>query len=263
MSKSALRLSGALIAATLLTGAVQAQTVSLSGNILDTGYTTVIASPASPFGQPGANGDVYTAPLIMTATYTSGLQTGAVQSLFGFCIDIYHEIGVPFSGLSYQFQVVADDNGAVQSGSGDALSATQVREIGYLTQQGYNLYVSANPTDLDGQLAGVQDAIWKIEYPGSAFSFTPQQSDSAAYATSWYDAATKPANYETFGGVLYEVASTGGGASSTQSFAVSSTPLGGPGGSTQVPEPGVWTLMLLGVGALGAAFRLWSPFKRA
>ncbi|MGZ6015784.1 MAG: hypothetical protein ACXWKM_08560, partial [Phenylobacterium sp.] len=120
-----------------------------------TGYTAHI----------GAGGeDAYTN--IMRFTATDNATHNPVSDLYGFCIDIYHNIGL--GGTSLQFTDTKGDAPPLLTtnfdGTPNNLSGGQVQAISNLVDTGYLLYVN-NPgsDDMWLQEAAIQAAIWQVE----------------------------------------------------------------------------------------------------
>ena len=200
--------------------------------------------------------------------YASAVEFGAtvgaspkVQTLYGFCIDLTHNITVGFdtqaghdivsahgdaqSGFNYQYHestLTQDSVGGGSGVSGALLTSTQIGEIGGLAKFGTQLIETANPgavgfdsQHLSDELAAVQGAIWSIEYPTSTFT----ASGAVSGLMSGYIAAAP--GWATRGPVTTIYADNG----ANQGFVIS-------GG---VPEPVSWALMITGMGLVGAALR--------
>ena len=177
----------------------------------------------------------------VTATAIKLTTTELPKSLWVFCVDLAHEIGVGdhTPPLQYVTGLVTTDSSGVVSGTGAPLSLSQSGEIQTLADLGSALANAASP-DAE-KLTAVAGAIWEVEY-----GFTPSQvvgtpSENALIADYIAYAAAHPAADYAQG--LYPVGPGGVGFGTTQGFA------------TSVPEPAAWTMMIVGVGLLGAALR--------
>ena len=202
--------------------AVESVTITSAG-IYDPGRVT-----ASIGG--GTMGE-YAVPLTFTATI------GKVNTdLLGFCVDLPHMIYVAVGSqlketLGYHVTALTSD------GYGNSLSTGQVREISGLATLGFNI-AKGSATDKAAQLAGIQQAIWTVEYPTASFAAT----GSFATAQANYAAAfVKEAPSLT--GFAREIVSNDG---RTQAQI---TDIGG------VPEPTTWALLLAGFGMVGMSAR--------
>jgi hypothetical protein len=145
-----------------------------------------------------------------------------------------HNISSPVSGLQYQTVALTADTFGTPGGA--TLSTTVVEEIGGLADYGQRL-IATHASDLDDQLSGVQDAIWSLEYPGT----TVTANNAVAAADLAQDLADVGAYaLPSTTGITAIVPVSGG---STQAFVLAA------------PEPEAWALMIIGVGAIGAALR--------
>ncbi len=227
MSKTLTLLMGLSFATALAASAAEAQAASANFALFDYSDQTDVTTDASTQA-------VYSSPL--SAKLTSG---NTVTSLYVFCIDIGHEIDPPVNGLDYTKIALSTDTWGTP---GDApLSPTVVGEIGYLANYGYDL-IATKASDLDDQLAAVQDAIWTIEYPAS--TFTPTVSDvlTTTQVSSLISADISNAAAHALPGTatIDAIVPDGG---NTQGFVIAA------------PEPAAWALMTIGVGAIGAMLR--------
>ena len=210
------------------------------------------------------NGDEYATAVEFGATIGSGA-AAQMQTLYAFCVDLTHNIGVGFdtqaghdivsahgdaqSTVNYAYHtstLTADSVGSLSGQGGTALTNNQIGEIGGLANYGAQLIQTANPSaagfdsqHLSNELAAVQGAIWSIEYPTSTFAASGEVgsliSQYIGQAPTW--AVTGPVN------AVY--ANDG----STQGFVV----------GVGTPEPASWALMMLGFGAAGASLRRRRP----
>ncbi len=107
-----------------------------------------------------------TAPGLSVTAYTGqiGLTT-SIGPLDVWCIDLYHDISVGNVGsLPYQFGTISTNF------DGSNLSTAQIDEIDGLIATGDSLMKSSPSNVLS---AGIQMAIWSVEYPSVSFSGVP------------------------------------------------------------------------------------------
>jgi hypothetical protein len=180
-------------------------------------------------------------------------------TLLAFCVDIYHDIDLGSvqtnysqSALVYQLGSLNTDSSGTTTGTGAALTATQIGEIGGLGNLGFALDHANTDPNLAVDLAAIQAAIWAIENPAIAIAAAaptgpggvplPDQ-DTAAVAAeldtqiAYYKNTYAPANQSTNFRAYFDVADN------TQGLI------------TPVTEPRTWALMLVGIGGLGAVLR--------
>ena len=180
----------------------------------------------------GATKNEYSVPLTFTAT---SVKKGVFDAL-GFCVDLPHQILV---GIGSQLQQTLKFHVAplTSDGYGNPLSDGQVRQITGLARLGFTI-AGGNASDKAAQLAGIQQAIWTIEYPTATFTATgPFAAAQSEYAAKFVGQAPRLSGF-----ARYLVADDG----TTQAQI---TNVGG------VPEPTVWLEMLAGFGAIGAFSR--------
>jgi len=222
----------ALAAPMVLAGApAQAAEIFLKTAEMVTPGTATIKGPGpSTPGYPTINVTAYDAPVIFTA-YKGTSATGTAYTVVGFCVDIFHEISVGVNtpktiNLKYHTGLLGVD------GDGHTLSAPQDQEIAGLITLGTQLY-RLNSPDLANKLAGIQGAIWSIENP--LYSVTGGTAAIKNYISSYIAMAP------TLTGAVEVLYSDSG---TTQAFGV-----------VGVPEPGVWAMLIAGIGVIGARLR--------
>jgi hypothetical protein len=247
MRKSAIKALTAAAGAAAMTLAMAGHaSASTPITVTDVGITgNYIASISSlPY-------QVYSGMMLFTAHTDDGTN---VPDLFGFCIDISHEINLG-GGQSLSYLDTEGDSGVLLKNYADtppsALTNTgdptkpldpknQLSAITNLVDTGFLLY-EANPTSADTLMreAAIQAAIWQIENPGITVSLNDGSAEAAflQYSTgSWV--STVPAQDKVFTLVSQD---------GHQSFAI--------GWPVAVPEPSTWAMMLVGFGGMGALLR--------
>jgi len=189
-----------------------------------------------------------------TLAYANGLNftvTGSPQTLFGFCIDIAHEIQL--GAHTYHFtDTYGDPGNALDTNpftgplsDADTLRLTNLIDTGYLLHQN-----DPNGSVTALQTAAIQVAIWKIINPSVTITAYNGDSVSGGGKTynQWINAYLTGAytNLADANDRAYTLINTD--SPQHQSFAV-----GWP--VANVPEPATWALMLTGFGGLGAVLR--------
>ena len=221
MSRFGTQIGGLLAAgaaALALSGASQASAatyVSLISNSMVTGYTATFSNAGAMNGTYWSNGVSFKAQ----ASDASGHVTGSVYDLFGFCVDVYHEIDLggmgptsttgdiyqsnqtgvtPPAGYdplrndfkTYNGTQVAD-NGVTGTTAydlaGNSVSAAQLKAITGLVDTGLWLHNNEgilDYNDTEMRLAAIQAAIWYVEVgTGTAANMTITVNGSAQYQT--------------------------------------------------------------------------------
>jgi hypothetical protein len=252
----ALAAAASLAVLTMASQAMASQEIKISDVEMDRKFEATIDSI------PGYTGPVavYSNGVNFTATFVTGGALGAagsnVPDLFGFCIDVFHEIGLGTQTLYYDDNkgdpgALATDNG------GHNLVAPVPQELTNLINLGYNIHeneVAAGVFDntSEMQIAAIQAAIWAIEVPsvtvkvisanlgttGPDSEFDQYQAYFNSYVDGTYSLPTALSNDK-----VYTITSRQG----TQNFAI--------GWPIAVPEPSTWAMMLLGFGGMGAVVR--------
>ena len=166
-------------------------------------------------------------------TFTANKPGGSTFDLIGFCVDLYHNIFVnigsqrPLSLDYHRGQLTTDANG-------NALSSQQASQIGGLATLGFGIAKSDDP-DKFAKLAGIQQAIWTIEYPTLTFDGSGGLAGQQGFADAYLAAAP---------GLKGNARAFYANDSATQGFVVAG-----------VPEPGSWALMIAGFGMVGYGAR--------
>jgi hypothetical protein len=181
-------------------------------------------------GDPLPYANVYEGPEAMNIS----IDGGPDQDIIAFCVDLFHLWpGAPPS-QTYTTAPVEHDSDSAFSGDGHTLLNPVSGEIAFLANLG------GGTSDV-ARLAGIQGAIWSLEYPtitvngGSSYL-----SYYVGLATAW-GAAHPNSNIHAVG--LYSVGGSNQGFGVTQGFAMG------------VPEPSAWALMIGGLGLAGASLR--------
>ncbi len=203
-------------------------------------------------GPGGFHEYVYLGPIQFTA-FEGVNASGESADFLGFCVDIFHNIGLGTLNLKYDDTYDLTTNSKYLTttpfAGGTALSQAQVLQVGRLVNYGTALFNQApSTTDRTNRLAGLQGAIWQVINPG--YSVT-----SGTSAVNGYIAAYSGANYQSnltgYGPIRSEItfiSETGkyGTSRAHQSFAFS---------AGAVPEPATWAMLIAGFGFAGAALR--------
>ena len=154
----------------------------------------------------------------LNIAYNFGVAPGdPTFTAWGFCIDLFTGVDVP---TQYH---IGDLTGL--------LSQPQIDQIYGLAAFGSNLIKIGAP-DLANKLAGVQGAIWAIEYP--TYTVTGDTSAVDAYVQSYKALAP------SLSGNAYVLLSDNKG---SQGFVIG------------VPEPATWAMMIIGFGSVGMVLR--------
>ncbi len=208
----------------------------------------------SGFGAAYSNGVQFTAKFV--AAGNLGAVGSTVPNLFGFCIDIYHEIGLGPQTLYYNDNEgspnpLATDNGGNPLSTATQKALTNLIDTGYILHQDEN---ASNHDDTEMRLAAIQAAIWQVEVPtrtitvlsanlaggNTGAAFLQYQSYFNHYVAGTYT-PLNDANDRVY--TITDVNSP-----SHQTFAIG-WPIAG------VPEPTTWAMMLTGFFGMGAVLR--------
>jgi hypothetical protein len=244
-------LSGAVLAGGLaIASPGHAAQYFLQSATMDTSRTAVISGP-------GLSENAYIGPLKFTAFEGTGATpaTGATSgpfSFLGFCVDIFHNIGLGTLNLKYDDAYDLETNSKYLTTTAFAPGATllsdqQILQVGRLVNHGTLVFNQLpNGTLKTNKLAGLQGAIWQVVNPG--YSVTSNNAAVNAFISS-YSAAGYNSQLTGHGlvhsGITF-ISETGkyGRSSAHQSFALAA-----------IPEPSTWALMIGGFGLAGAMLR--------
>jgi hypothetical protein len=208
------------------------------------------------YGPGGFNEYAYIGPVKFRTYEGTGATpaTGALSGPFdlvGFCVDIFHDIGLGTLNLKYDDTYDLTTNSKYKTATpfvgATALSHDTIVQVGRLVNYGELLYAHGpNTADTVDRLAGLQGAIWQVINPG--YSVVSGNAALDGY-TATYSGANYLANLTGYGPVhsgLTLLTETGkyGTNAAHQSF-----------GFGAVPEPATWSLMIAGFGMMGAMLR--------
>ncbi len=227
-------LSAAAVISIYSISAAKANNVDISnvGFIGDT--VTVAGSVANTLGWTNPFSVSVNAGIIpLTTSY------GAVLPVF--CIDLFHDIDIGSYNppLSYTFGTITNNSSSDPSGTGgSSLGAPAPGEIQTLVNIGASDY--EHGTGNADIYAGLQGAIWQIEYNTNGNSLTVTGSTQVDNLIASFEAYAV-ANPENYSISLFPGAD-GTAYGSGQAFA-----------SATAPEPSPWAMMIIGFAGLGFA----------
>ena len=245
-SRAILGLAAAVgLGAAAMAGTASAATFTLISATMDQTYDANITG----FGWAISNGVTF---------QVSGYPTGET-TLFGFCIDIYHDMYVN-TPLNLSYTTNQDTGGGlvpntgttfVNAGDANPLNPlNQISDITNLVDTGFILHQNENAgnyADTEARLAAIQAAIWQVAVPGSV---TALSGGNTALFQQYFDEYSS-GSYQTLAGPLDKVFTITEGQPNVgghQTFAVG-WPVGG------VPEPATWALLLTGFFGMGSMLR--------
>jgi hypothetical protein len=207
-----------------LSGAICALSAAATASTMIDVTDVAMNNPAAVnISGPGIDEEVYASAFLFTTS------TGSIMPVF--CVDIWHDINLGPANILYKEAPLANDSSGALSGTGAALSTAQIGEIGGLADLGFDL-VHHGDANLATDLAGIQAAIWSIEYPAVTISGDADVTSRMSFYEDWaqtHQATDVLAIYDVNGAVQGQVVG--------------------------VPEPVSWSLMIIGIGAVGGALR--------
>lgn len=221
------------------------------------GYLKVLSSSMNTQFQAYIQGDgnVYSNGMTFQVRESDSMGNafGPTFDLFGFCVDIYHNISIGSLNLVYysnQDPMIVDP--LPTDFGGHAITPVQLDALTNLVDTGYIMRQQAllsGPLTFDThmRLAAIQAAIWKTEVPTRDIHVIKgglSNADFATYQGYFNDYYT--GNYDSLADAndrFYTITNP-----THQSFAIG-WPIDG------VPEPATWALMLTGFFGAGTALR--------
>jgi hypothetical protein len=249
----------AMAAMAVATHASAAQEIKLENSSMDTTYKAYVNGE-----YVYSNGVTFTVQDYNNPGH-AGATSGPQYDLFGFCVDIYHNITLGGLSLVYQTNESLTVTNPLPTNFGptaptNVVSPTQLTALTNLIDTGWLLHQNEtagnyNLTELE--LAAIQAAIWKVENPTATVVVDPGQASDKAGGTKTYNQLfTDYSNgvFDNAGGnladgndrfyTIVEVNPYDG----HQSFGIG-WPLPG------VPEPTTWAMMLTGFFGMGSVLR--------
>jgi len=223
-------------------------TITLKSATMDTKYWANIEG----FGNAYSNGVTFQ---VTDADHASP------YTLFGFCIDIFHDMYIN-TPLNYTYESNYGDPGQAlytnygSNSSTNLLTNDQITQLTNLIDTGWLLH-QADPTGAATSLqtAAIQAAVWKVANPTKAITVLSANltgSEFTEYQTAFDNYVA--GNYQSLADANDRVFTITDTSRSPmhQTFAVG-WPIDNPVPS--VPEASTWAMMLIGLGAVGAAVR--------
>ena len=235
--------AAASLAVMAMAGHASAADFTLISGTMDQTYDANITG----FGWAIANGVTF---------QVSGYPTGET-SLYGFCIDIYHDMYIN-TPLNLTYTTNQPTGGGLVPNSGPSLAnklgdsnpvdpANQISDITNLVDTGFLLHAAEDGTnyaDTEARLAAIQVAIWDVEVPGVVTGLSGGDTSLFSSYVSYYTSSTWT-TLATPSDKVFTITEGGKDPGGHQTFAV-----GWP-----VPEPSTWAMMLVGFGGMGAVLR--------
>jgi hypothetical protein len=233
---------------------------SIEIKLLSASMNTTYQANIVGFGGAYSNGVTFHAVDYNTVTQQN---VGAAFDLFGFCVDIYHDMYLgPLGYIYHSNQDPAILNPLPTDNGGNPISPTQLTALTNLIDTGYILHQNenaGNQADTEMRLAAIQAAIWEVEVPMrngqttvtlSTANFGPLGTAAPAFQLyqSYFDNYVS-GNYVSLADNndrFYTITDTQGNPTH-QAFAIG-WPIG-------VPEPATWAMMLTGFFGMGSMLR--------
>jgi hypothetical protein len=176
----------------------------------------------------------YAGQLDLTANLGTSLNPGYTFHLYGWCVDMFHDIYLGSDSDVYTVAPTTQINTDPGSPSGSTLSSAQAAQITWLASYGNSILATQGP---DSEFsAAVQIAIWNAEYGYTYVGSDSTLSNDLSNLASLY--ATDPGAYPVN--------------SDTVAFVSQGSVSQGLTGIAPAPEPASFVLLAGGLLALGA-----------
>jgi hypothetical protein len=258
----ALAAAAGLAALAVASHASAAQEIKLENASMDTNYLAYVNGE-----HVYSNGVTFTVQDFNDPGHANAV-SGPQYDLFGFCVDIYHNMSLGGLNLVYQNNESLTVTDPLPSNFGptapaNVVSPTQLAALTNLIDTGWLLHqnetgqTTAQKAVTELQLAAIQAAIWKVENPTATVTIDASQANATAGGTKTYSQLFNDYSsgvFDNAGGnladgndrfyTIVEVDPYDG----HQSFAIG-WPLPG------VPEPTTWAMMLTGFFGMGSLLR--------